>query len=189
MSRREEILKAAQNAFLKYGIEKITLDDIAQECGIKKTALYYYFKSKEEILGEMILMKVNEFEDKLIKAVDKAGNVRGKLRTYMKMKIILMKENLPFMKLFQKEGLPLKANEFMHEHKKHLMETDFCLVKDIIQQGITNHKVSFKLNDSLVLMILGVTYGTFVGRFLEDTNWNIDEMIDTSIEVIFNGIE
>jgi len=189
MARREEILKAAQNAFLKYGIEKITLDDIAQECGIKKTALYYYFKSKEEILAEMILLKVNEFEDKLTEAVDKAGNVREKLRTYMKMKISLMKENLPFMKLFQKEGLPLKAHEFMHELKKRLMETDFCLVKNIIQQGITNHKVSFKLNDSLVLMILGVTYGTFVGRFLEDTNWDIDEMIDTSIEVIFNGIE
>ncbi len=38
-------------------------------------------------------------------------------------------------------------------------------------------------------MILGVTYGTFVGRFLENTDWDIDEMIDTSIEVIFNGIE
>lgn len=189
MARKEEILKAAQHAFLKYGIEKITLDDIAQECGIKKTALYYYFKSKEEILAEMIIMKISEFEVKIKQAVESAGNVREKLRTYMKMKINLMQENMPFIKLFEKEGLSFKAKEFMHEHKARLMNTDFCLVKGILEQGIKNNKVSFKLNDSLVLMILGVTYGTFVGRFLENTDWNIDLMIDTTIEVIFKGIE
>ena len=74
MARKEEILKAAQHAFLKYGIEKITLDDIAQECGIKKTALYYYFKSKEEILAEMIIMKISEFEVKI-----KQADVKGVL--------------------------------------------------------------------------------------------------------------
>jgi AcrR family transcriptional regulator len=189
MARREEILRAAQHAFLKYGMEKITLDDIAQECGIKKTALYYYFKSKEEILAEMLLLKINEFESEVTQAVENAGNVREKLRTYMKMKINLMQENMPFIKLFEKEGLSIKAKKFMYEHKSRIMESDFCLVKDMIEQGIRNKKVSFELNDSLVLMILGVTYGAFVGRFLENANWNIDEMIDTTIEVIFKGIE
>lgn len=189
MARRKEILTAAQHAFLKYGIDKITLDDIAQECGIKKTALYYYFKSKDEILAEMILLKINEFEEKITGTVSEAGNVREKLRTYMKQKISLMRENLQFMKLFQKEGLPLKAQEFMQVHKKRIMAADFRLVTNIIKQGISDHEVSFKLNDSLILMILGVTYGTFVGRFLENTDWDIDEMIDTSIEVIFKGIE
>lgn len=189
MARRDEILRAAQNAFLKYGIEKITLDDIAQECGIKKTALYYYFKSKDELMAEMILLKINEFEVNLKEAVDNEDNVREKLRTYMKMKINLMQENTPFIKLFEKEGLSLKAKEFMLEHKARIMETDFSLVKSVIKQGIKNKKVTFELTDSLVLMIMGVTYGTFVGRFLEDTDWNIDEMIDTSIEVIFKGIE
>jgi len=189
MARREEILRAAQNAFLKYGIEKITLDDIAQECGVKKTALYYYFKNKDEIMMEMILLRLSEFETQVKEAVEAAENVREKLRTYMKMKINLMKENMPFIKLLDKEFLPARAKEFMQLHKVRIMEADFCLVKEVILQGIKNHKVSFKLNDSLVLMILGVTHGAFVGRYLEEANWNIDEMIDTTIEVIFKGIE
>jgi len=69
------------------------------------------------------------------------------------------------------------------------MEADFCLVKSIIEQGIKNRKVSYKLNDSLVLMIMGVTYGSFLGRYLENKDWDIDEMIDTTIEVIFMGIK
>jgi len=189
MARREEILRAAQHTFLKYGFKKITLEDIAEECGIKKTALYYYFKSKEEILSEMIQMKMEEFSLKMKEAVMIDADVQEKLRTYMKTKINLMQENMPFMKLFEKERLPVKAKTFLLKHKKCLMERDFCLVKDIIKQGVKDKKVSFKLNDSLVLMILGVTYGTFIGRFMENADWNIDEMIDTSIEVIFKGIE
>lgn len=189
MARREEILEAAQNAFLKYGIEKITLEDIARECGIQKTALYYYFKNKEELLSEMILLKINEIQERIKLAVDAAGSVKEKLRTYMRTKIEIMRENMSFLQLFDKEGLPIREQRFLEENKKKLIQTDFCLVKDIIKQGIKNQKVSYELKDSLVLMILGVTYGTFVGRFLEDTNWDVDEMIETSIEVIFKGIE
>ena len=63
-----------------------------------------------------------------------------------------MKKNIAFMKLFEKEGLPAQARKALMQHKKRLMETDFCLVKDIIEQGIKNNNVSYKLNDSLVLI-------------------------------------
>lgn len=188
MDRKQEILIAAQNAFLRYGINKLTLDDIALECGIKKTALYYYFKSKEEILSEMIAMKIREFEITIRESVSQVDNVRERLRVYMKTKIEYMRSNLSFMKLFEKEELPLYAKEKLKEHRGRLMEADFCLVKGIIEEGIRNKKVSYKLNDSLVLMIMGVIYGTFVGRYFENADWDIDEMIDTSIEVIFQGI-
>ena len=189
METREMILNTAFLGFLEEGFDAVSLNEIIKRTGLTKGAFYYYFKSKEELIAEMILLKINEFEVQLKKVVDEAGDVRDKLKTYMKMKISIMRENMPFIKLFDKEHLPLKAKEFLHTHKKRLLETDFCMIKDILQQGIKNHNVSFKLNDSLVLMILGVTYGAFVGRFLENTNWDIDEMIDTSIEVIFKGIE
>jgi AcrR family transcriptional regulator len=189
MTRKEEILKAAQHAFLKFGIEKITLDDIAKECGVKKTALYYYFKSKDDILAEMLLQKINEFEVQIREEVLNTENVKDRLRTYMRTKIRIMQENIPFIELLEKEGLPFKAKEFMHIHKRKIMDTDFCLVKEVLKQGIKNKRVSHKLDDSLVLMIMGVTYGTFIGRFLENTDWDIDAMIETSIDVIFNGIE
>ena len=38
-------------------------------------------------------------------------------------------------------------------------------------------------------MIMGVTYGVFVGKFIENSDWEIDKMIETSIDVIFNGIK
>jgi len=53
-SRREEILKAAQELFLRKGYANTSLDDIAREIGIKREGLYYYFPNRSQILIEII---------------------------------------------------------------------------------------------------------------------------------------
>jgi AcrR family transcriptional regulator len=48
--RRAEILHAALRAFRSAGYHGTTLDDIARQLGVRKTALYHYFPDKEAIL-------------------------------------------------------------------------------------------------------------------------------------------
>jgi len=48
--RREEILHAALRAFRTQGYHGTTLEDIALQLGVRKTALYHYFPDKEAIL-------------------------------------------------------------------------------------------------------------------------------------------
>ncbi len=50
--RRAEILHAALRAFREKGYHATTLDDIADDLGLRKTALYHYFPDKESILYE-----------------------------------------------------------------------------------------------------------------------------------------
>jgi len=50
--RRDEILHAALQAFRHNGYHATTLDDIALQLGVRKTALYHYFPDKESILYE-----------------------------------------------------------------------------------------------------------------------------------------
>lgn len=188
MSRKDEIIEAAQSAFLKYGIQKITLEDIAKECGIKKTALYYYFKNKEEILSAMIISKISSVFQEVEAAIEAENDVKSCLRAYMHTRITMMMENLPFFKLMEDQSLPTKAKLFMKENHHKFLQKDVCLISDILRKGIKNKNISYEMNDSLVLMIMGVTYGMFASRMIEDTKWNIEAMIDTSIDVIFNGI-
>lgn len=189
MGRKDEILVAAEDAFTKYGIDKITLDDIAHECGIKKSALYYYFKNKEEILGAMMLRKV-EFLMKTVRTeVMKHDNVKDRLRAFMRIKIDMMHKNISFMELLDRDGLPKKSMDFLREIQLKMGNNEFCLVKEVIQQGVLNKRISHQLNDSLVLMILGVTYGSFMAKHVDACDWDIDAMIETSIDVIFKGIE
>ena len=51
---REEILKAAAQRFAKYGFYKTTIEEIASDLNKVKSALYYYFKTKEDLFKAVI---------------------------------------------------------------------------------------------------------------------------------------
>jgi AcrR family transcriptional regulator len=47
---QEEILKAAARLFADKGYRAVTIDEIAAEIGFGQSAIYYYFRNKEEVL-------------------------------------------------------------------------------------------------------------------------------------------
>lgn len=51
--RREEILAAARTIFAHYGFRRASLEEIARETGISRTALYHHFRNKEDLFRAM----------------------------------------------------------------------------------------------------------------------------------------
>ncbi len=53
-TRRERILAAATDVFLRYGHARTTMNDVATEAGISPPALYFVFQRKENIFAAVI---------------------------------------------------------------------------------------------------------------------------------------
>ncbi|WP_207952827.1 TetR/AcrR family transcriptional regulator [Paenibacillus agricola] len=53
---KEVILSTAINLFMKHGFDQVTLNQICKEINGTKTAFYYYFKSKDELISEFFLV-------------------------------------------------------------------------------------------------------------------------------------
>lgn len=53
-TRRAEIIAAARRLFATNQYENTTMQDVIEELGIAKGTIYYYFKSKEELLDAVI---------------------------------------------------------------------------------------------------------------------------------------
>jgi AcrR family transcriptional regulator len=49
--KRAVILDAAQSLFLRYGVKRTALDDVARDAGVAKGTLYLYFNSKENLFA------------------------------------------------------------------------------------------------------------------------------------------
>lgn len=49
---KEAILTTSINLFNQYGFENVTINQICQEINVTKTAFYYHFKSKDELISE-----------------------------------------------------------------------------------------------------------------------------------------
>lgn len=52
--RKDRILLGALTVFKDKGLEGATMDEIANSSGFGKATLYYYFKSKEDVLGAIL---------------------------------------------------------------------------------------------------------------------------------------
>ncbi len=55
------IVKALERTVARHGIENASLDRIAQEAGISKSTIYFYFANKDDMLHQMILHEQSQF--------------------------------------------------------------------------------------------------------------------------------
>jgi len=63
-------LKAAEKLFASKGFDGARVDDIAQEAGVNKALIYYYFKSKKSILEELFSNLIEELVKLSFSAVE-----------------------------------------------------------------------------------------------------------------------
>ena len=70
--REQEIIEAAQKVFADYGYGKATMDDVAAKLNITRSALYYYYKSKEDLFVAVGEYDFQQYESELEKAIESA---------------------------------------------------------------------------------------------------------------------
>ncbi len=80
---KEKIGKAAMKCFMKFGLDKTTLDDIAQSVGLNKASLYYYYKNKEDIFVEAALKEGEDYIVSLQQKVLLKKGVENQVSCYM----------------------------------------------------------------------------------------------------------
>lgn len=56
----EQILKTALSLFCEKGYHSTSIEDIAKQAKISKGLLYHYFKSKAEVLGALVDIRIND---------------------------------------------------------------------------------------------------------------------------------
>ena len=63
--REHEIILAAGQMMRERGYADLNMDDLATEVGISKPTLYHHFKSKEELVSQVLIRSFEMFEDYL----------------------------------------------------------------------------------------------------------------------------
>ena len=92
--KRAEILHAALRAFRDKGYHSTTLNDIAQQLGVRKTALYHYFPDKETILYECHRESLAEVHGLLAEARRRFDSAGRQLNYVIQEHVRVMTESL-----------------------------------------------------------------------------------------------
>src|ERR1700754_815996 len=75
----EKLMRAAQNAFIKYGLEGARMQDIADEAGISKSMLHYYFAKKEKLFEIILRQAVLDVFSKFRQILNAEDSVMSKI--------------------------------------------------------------------------------------------------------------
>jgi AcrR family transcriptional regulator len=101
---RAEILETARDVVLRSGVAGFTLAAVADELGLTKPALYYYFDSKEGLLFELMLGEWFESASKVQAAVDETESGADAVEQLMRTVFDRYRERLELFMLNHKMG-------------------------------------------------------------------------------------
>ena len=185
---REEILLGARDLFERFGFKKTTMEDIARQIGKSKSALYYYYKTKEEIFEGVILNEIESTHNMVAEAVKKEESAASKFRRL-------------FTSLL--EGVKQKANKF--SFKSDLYENHFLfesivrkrdsyieeLIKDILILGISQRDVKMMNNAEMTLWasMINITLKATANKIFLEDDFNLSgSQLVFIADTFFNGV-
>jgi len=77
---RDLLIAEAADRFLARGFADVSMQEIADAVGVTKAAMYYHFKSKEELFEVVVERAINDFWDGMIACASAPGPFRDVLR-------------------------------------------------------------------------------------------------------------
>jgi len=88
-----QILEAAKKVFLQKGFEGARMQEIADEAGINKALLHYYFRSKEKMFGAVFSAAFQEFLPSVGEAIKSDMPLFDKIRIFVDSYINMLVNN------------------------------------------------------------------------------------------------
>lgn len=186
---RQEIINAAKELIAQYGYRKTTMDDIAKKVGKSKSALYYYYKTKEEIFEVGYECDVRCQLDNIKLAIDSATTAQGKIHALinsMLESIIGHAKQYPLLKTDIIEN-PMLFIE-LSKKKDSTLEK---ILKDVLIFGIASGEINYMTSDEMDVWAKAINYSLhtigakiFWGECFDPTTENIEFLS----KVIIHGI-
>jgi len=100
---RQQIIDAAREVFLKHGVNRTTLQDVAKQAGVTRGAVYWHFSNKHELFHAMreqvFLPLIDRMDDTLL--VDEMHDPLATIEHFLCGTIQILEENEPIRQIYE----------------------------------------------------------------------------------------
>lgn len=134
----EKILRAAKSVFIKKGLDGARMQEIADEAGINKALLHYYYRSKN-LLFEAVYIKVfGQIFPQINEMFKKDLSLFDIIREFFEVHIEFLKRNrdMPLFVFREVTKIPDLLKKTMDLHDVNIVEVVVKKVKEAEDQGL-----------------------------------------------------
>jgi AcrR family transcriptional regulator len=187
--RKDQIIDAASEVFTEKGFQKARMDDIAEKSGLSKGALYWYFKSKDDIvIGIFDRIFSREARD-LETLVSSADTASDRLLQYTERVTQDVKRLLRFAPITY-EFLSLAfRNRYLQKAFKHYLKEHMDILVPIIQEGIDSGEFRAVDPEEAAIAVGAIFEGTLALWVYDNELVKPDYHIQTGIQFLIESFK
>jgi AcrR family transcriptional regulator len=153
---RARIVKVASDLYLRQGIKRVTMDDVAHALRISKRTLYEVFREKEELVIDCVKLQRQEFQKQVDEFHSQGSNV---LESTLKTIHFAMRQYTETSKLFFDDvNIYPQVKELMLKDRENKREASLAYFKLGVEQGLflpdLDYDIIATLNDYQTRMLM-----------------------------------
>ncbi len=148
--KKNSILESALTLFLKYGVNKVTISEIAKDANVSQVTIYNYFESKDNLVREVLTYYVNKIWEKYERLFDSDLPFPDKVKKIIFDKSLVAGEvNEDFFKQFMLEYS--KESNFIEQfYREKALPRFMKLFEEGKEQGFVDQNIS---NEAILFYI------------------------------------
>jgi AcrR family transcriptional regulator len=187
-NRREEILEVAAKLFASKGFEATSIRDIGNAAGILSGSLYHHFKSKEEMLHDLLKRFVGKlvpmYEEVIAEGDEVSKTLHGLITAGLKVSL----ENSPELTVIMLERKFLSRNPEFAYVNDVMLEVE-RIWYGVLQEGVRSGAFRKDLDVNLVLRLLMDLISSTVVWYTPGSRYSLQQIVDNHFELLFNGLK
>ncbi|WP_106767078.1 TetR/AcrR family transcriptional regulator [Paenibacillus faecalis] len=152
----DQILTVSTRMFTEKGYEKTSIQDIIDELGISKGAIYHHFKSKEDILTAVMKKELGRAENMFIELIRNTHAPTAREKLVNILENIIIDPGIQSNSIDQVLSTQIKNPQFVLAGIKKGVQKDALIIADIMQEGKRDGSivVEYPLECAEIFMLL-----------------------------------
>ncbi len=191
--RPGEIIDAALQEFARHGFAATRLEDVAEQAGVTKGTIYFYFKDKEELfkaaVRSSLLPALKEIETL---SIDFEGSAEELLRAHFRAVYSLLIKNpraRQILRLLIAEGPQFP--ELVDFYYRDVISRGLSVLRHVIERGIAKHEFRRTRVTEFPQVIFGPVVSAMIWTLLmyEKHPLDFDAYARAHIDLVLNGLK
>lgn len=189
--RKNQILEAALTVFSRLGFHQARMDDIAEEAGLSKAALYLYYKSKDEMIAALLKYFFAQAFKQLQTFVeaDQESSITKQvmaLTHQLAQSIQWMSKVMPItFEFYALAGRDKEVRQFLKDYFKDYRK----LLAALIQRGIDRGEFRFVETETAAITLCALYEGLVLLWMIDSQTIQFEREGKASVQLLLEGIK
>ena len=174
---KDEIRKAAWELFSQFGVDKVSITDIARKAGVSPATIYNNFKSKEALAREFVSGMVEELVNRAQEIISPQGSYQEKINAFFQFISAMMAGGKPASEgvaVFA-SSLDLQNDPEIREIRTKAQEKMLTLLLSLIEEGRREGQVTADISEDalrifFILFMDAFTHTEFQRQYPRNPN-------------------